>query len=233
MSILTVALFEAAECAELASRVRAHEPHWTRRSTNEFFTLGAASYMDDGPIYLERANTINPLLEAGFGDLHERIRTALTEQLGAPCAFAAPFALPGFHIWRVPGIPTRAEASLHFDMQYERVPFPEHARSGFEKPISFTLPLVLPRCGGGLTVWDVTVDQVNAFYRRTGYSVTLEDLRLLLTSRHHAYEPGTLVVHSGHMLHQIAPVPAVEPDDERISLQGHGIFYDGEWKLYW
>jgi hypothetical protein len=168
-----------------------------------------------------------------FGDLNERVRAALADNLGAPCAFAPPFARPGFHIWRVPGIPTRPEASLHFDMQYERVPFPERARSGFDKPISFTLPLVLPRGGGGLTVWDVTVDQVNAFYRRTGYSVTLDDLTLLLTSRHHAYEPGTLVLHSGHMLHQIAPVPTVQPDDERISLQGHGVFYDGEWKLYW
>jgi hypothetical protein len=233
MSILTVALLAADECAELAARVRAREAYWTRRSENEFFTLGAASYLDDETVYLTRAGAINPVLQADFTDLHERLLAALAAPLGAPCSFASPFALPGFHIWRVPGIPTRAEASLHFDLQYERVPFPERARSGFARPISFTLPLVLPRRGGGLTTWDVTVDQVNAFYRRTGFSVTLEDLTLLLTSRHHAYEPGTLVLHSGHMLHQIAPVPAVEPDDERITLQGHGIFYDGAWKLYW
>jgi len=233
MSILTAPLLAPSECAELAARVRAYERQWTRRSANEFFTLGAASYLDDPAFYLERASATNPLLEAAFCDLHERLRAALSDQLEAPCAFATPFALPGFHIWRVPGIPTRAEASLHFDMQYERVPFPERARSGFEKPISFTLPLVLPRCGGGLTTWDVTVDQVNAFYRRTGYSVMLDDLTLLLPARHHAYEPGTLVLHSGHMLHQIAPVPSVEHDDERIALQGHGVFYDGEWKLYW
>jgi hypothetical protein len=233
MSILTTALLDRDQCADVAARVRAHEPRWTRRSTSEFFTLGAASYLDDETAYMPRAAATNPLLDGDFGDLHERLRTVLAERLDAPCSLASPFARPGFHIWRVPGIPTTAEASLHFDMQYERVPFPERARTGFDRPISFTLPLVLPRQGGGLTTWDVTVDQVNAFYRRTGYLVTLDDLKLLLTPRHHAYEVGTLVLHSGHMLHQIAPVPAVDPDDERITLQGHGIFYDGEWKLYW
>jgi len=63
--------------------------------------------------------------------------------------------------------------------------------------------------------------------------LVITTVTLLLTARHHAYQPGTLVLHSGHMLHQIAPVPSVEPDDERIALQGHGIFYDGGWKLYW
>ena len=128
---------------------------------------------------------------------------------------------------------SRPEASLHFDMQYERVPFPERARPGFERPISFTLPLVLPRRGGGLTTFDVTLEQINAFYLRTGSSVTLDDLTPLLRPAYHPYEPGTLVLHSGHMLHRIAPVSAVDPDDERITLQGHGVFYDGEWKLYW
>jgi hypothetical protein len=233
VSILTADILTVDECAGIAARVRACEPHWTRRSTNEFFTLGAASYLDNETVYVARAGSTNPLIEADFGDLHERLRAALAERLGAPCSFAPPFALPGFHICRVPGIPTRPEASLHFDMQYKRVPFPERARSGFARPLSFTLPLVLPRQGGGLTTWDVTLDQVNEFYRRTGYSVTLEELTLLLTARHHPFQPGTLVLHSGHMLHQIAPVPSVEPDDERIALQGHGIFYDGGWKLYW
>src|SRR5262249_20668775 len=118
MSILTAALLAPVECAELAARVRAHERQWTRRSANAFFTLGAASYLDDPAFYLERASATNPLLEAAFCDLHERVRAALSEKLDAPCVFATPFALPGFHIWRVPGIPTRAEASLHFDMQY-------------------------------------------------------------------------------------------------------------------
>src|SRR5262245_50518758 len=69
LSILTVALFGTNECTDLAARVRAHEPQWTRRSVNEFFTLGAASYLDDPPVYLERASATNPLLEDVFSDL--------------------------------------------------------------------------------------------------------------------------------------------------------------------
>jgi hypothetical protein len=233
MSILSVPVLAPEQCAELARRVRAREPDWTRRSKAEFFTLGAASYLDGGEDYVARAGIKNPVLAADFGDLHERVRATLVGSLGAPCTFEPRFALPGFHIWRVPGIPTRPEASLHFDLQYQRLPFTPQVHAGLARPISFTLPLTLPRRGGGLTTWDVTFEQVNEFYRRTGYSVTLADLTSLLTARHHAYEAGTLVLHSGHTLHQIAPVAEVDPDDERITLQGHGVFYDGGWRLYW
>jgi hypothetical protein len=47
------------------------------------------------------------------------------------------------------------------------------------------------------------------------------------------YTVGRVVVHSGHLLHQAAGVTKVAVTDERITLQGHGVFADGAWRLYW
>lgn len=47
------------------------------------------------------------------------------------------------------------------------------------------------------------------------------------------YESGEMVIHSGHTLHQVAPSPRVDPDDERLTLQGHGVWRDRRRLLYW
>ena len=50
----------------------------------------------------------------------------------------------------------------------------------------------------------------------------------------HPYEPGKLVLHSGHSIHQIAPSHYAERSDARITLQCHAIrAADGVWKVYW
>jgi len=35
------------------------------------------------------------------------------------------------------------------------------------------------------------------------------------------------------MLHQIAPAKDMKPNDERITLQGHGLICDGILRVYW
>jgi hypothetical protein len=47
------------------------------------------------------------------------------------------------------------------------------------------------------------------------------------------YHLGSALVHSGHVLHQIGATPSVQPDDLRITLQGHGLVVDDELVLYW
>ena len=46
------------------------------------------------------------------------------------------------------------------------------------------------------------------------------------------YEPGSIVIHDGHVLHQIEAWPADEGVC-RITMQGHGIFLAGKWHIYW
>jgi hypothetical protein len=61
----------------------------------------------------------------------------------------------------------------------------------------------------------------------------VEEIAQSRTRTFHPYTPGVLMLHSGHTLHQIAAVDQVYPDDERITLQGHGLYCDGAWTIYW
>ena len=147
--------------------------------------------------------------------------------------FAEPLALPGFHIWESAGIFTKPEASVHFDLQYLRHWTAELGTPDVSHPLSFTLALRLPRRGGGLNVWDVSYERFIAFRDRIGGHVQPADIATLLPPIRHPYVVGGLSLHSGHQLHQIGEIDHVDPDDERITLQGHALFVDGLWKLYW
>jgi hypothetical protein len=229
-----IALLDQAACDAIVDEVLAHRSQWVRRIPSaEFYTLGAASYLDDGAQYDELAARMNPILRDRFGALYAALRAAIERVTGERVRYCDAKALPGFHVWGVPGIPTAGDASLHFDLQYERLHWPAHASIDFTRPLSFTLPVRLPRLGGGLSVWDTTHDRVQAFYMRTGFLGTIDDIASLLVERREAYACGELVVHSGHLLHRIAPVAEVHSDDVRMTLQGHALFVDGAWQLYW
>lgn len=220
-------------CAATCATVLALRERWTRRIPDaEFYTLGAASYLDRDPErYRALAAATNPLLAEHFGALHAAVAAALAGVVGAPVEHAPALARPGFHVWGVPGIPTAPVASLHFDLQYENHLWP--ADACLADTISFTLPLHLPRRGGGLTMWDTTKPRVDAFYRTGRFGGTLDDLTVLMPERLEAYALGELVVHSGLELHRIAPIAAVEPDDLRVTLQGHGVRVGARWQIYW
>jgi hypothetical protein len=132
-------------------------------------------------------------------------------------------AMPGFHIWVGLGIPRRPGASIHFDLQYQRLlARPQYANA--TGTVSFTLPIKLPAAGSSLRVWPGCTypDDVPrlAAVRQTDPEVV-------------PYHLGGAVVHSGHVLHQIGATPSVQPDDLRITLQGHGLVVDGVLVLYW
>ena len=222
-----------AACDSVVAEVLRLRDRWVRRGTAEFYTVGAASYLDDSPAYEARTAETNPILLARFAPLYAHLRERLAGSLGAPVVMAEGKAVPGFHVWGVPGIPTQACASLHFDLQYQKLWWPDEARAAALRPLSFTLPLRLPRRGAALSVWDTTYEQVQAFHARTQFGGTLEDLLPLFVERIEPYARGELIVHSGHLLHRIAPIPEVDPADLRITLQGHGVFYGGVWHVYW
>jgi hypothetical protein len=227
-----IPLLDASACDAITDAVLAQRELWTRRTPGaEFYTFGAASYLDERSRYDELASARNSVLRDQFAALYDAVAHALERHLAAPVRYAAGKALPGFHVWGVPGIPLGPDASLHFDLQYERLHWPE-GRDPVE-PLSFTLPVRLPRLGGGLSVWDLTRDRVDAFYARTGFCHGIDELARLTTERFERYTCGEMVVHSGHVLHRIAPIETVEPDDLRVTLQGHGVMSGGRWQLYW
>lgn len=227
----------AASSAELRDAVHGLRRHWTPRGPEPvaFFTLGAPSYLDLAPdpesaVYQRRAQASRPLLRDSFDWLYTRLSKLLGEHLGAPVTYAEHLGLPGFHVWLSAAVFTKPVAPLHFDLQYQSISWPPG--TDLTRHISFTLAIRLPAAGGGLNVWDVSHEQFRHALRK-GWVESVADLKRFHTMEYVPYAPGRLVIHSGHTLHQVAPSARVQPDDERLTFQGHGVWCDGRWLLYW
>jgi len=196
-----------------------------------FYTLGTASYLDssegDDSEYRKLAQQSNPILLEHFSSLYDRLKHALEEATGAPVIYEKELALPGFHIFLSDKMFEKPIASVHFDLQFESIQW-DYEDVDYDNLISFTLPITLPHTGGGLYYWDIFRPDVKDLLRRE-----LDALKETKERKYHPYEVGNLVVHNGLMLHQIAPGKDLAPDDSRITLQGHGLFCDGAYRLYW
>jgi hypothetical protein len=242
MMITTLPLLSHDECRRVRDDVRALVDHWLARPKppSHFHTLGVNSYMDLGDPdqrrpdinYYRDAGRYAQLLMGSFAWLYERVRVALEEHLKSKVVFDDLLAIPGFHIFEVGAIPTQPTASIHFDLQYLRIDWSGKEVLDRESPISFTLPVALPRAGGGLRTWNLSYREMERAVQK-GYVQTIDEMRRFKTCSEHAYSEGVLQVHSGHMLHQIAPIAGTQTDDERITLQGHGVRRGDNWVLYW
>ena len=228
---------EAAKARETLTTLKAD---WIDRGQfpdlGMFFTLGAASYMDvsgtTAENYIARKQKCNPILEGHFGWLYSSVRHALEGVLGGKAYFDPALALPGFHIWLAPSIFVKPNASIHFDLQHRYLRWDDRDRADFAKVFSFTLPICLPRAGGGLNTWDISHEESESMFI-LGKITTVEDLTFLRPKIVFPYSVGTLAMHWGTKLHQIAPVDRVESSDARITLQGHGVWCNDQWLLYW
>ncbi|WP_164015778.1 hypothetical protein [Pyxidicoccus trucidator] len=234
--ITSLELLTPDECARLVAHIKELRAHWIPRGNNpqstSFFTLGAAIYLDEPSEYRAVAERNNPLLREHFAWLYERLTEFLSRQLRAPVELAPGLGHPGFHVWLTPAIFTTPDASVHFDLQYLRA-FPEpQPGMDFDRPLSFTLSLRLPRRGGGLNLWEFTYERYRQFYERINTRIQPKDVTVLLPRLRHPYTVGAIAMHSGHLLHQVGEVDQVFPGDERITLQGHGILVRGVWQLY-
>jgi hypothetical protein len=234
-----IPVLDPAECDRVSEDICALRSQWIPRGQQPtaFFTLGVASYQDlstpaegipkrdyyrEGPIF-------NAVIAEKFGWLLGRVQRVLQACLGGDTQFSPPLGLPGFHIFEYHAIPTTDVASIHFDLQYQLIDWSDGGPvPDFTDPISFTLPTRLPAGGGGINGWDLTYGEMIQG-RHFDVSAFLGSRRKTF----HRYSLGTLAIHSGHRLHQIAGVADVRPGDQRITLQGHGLRRGGGWVLYW
>lgn len=232
-----VPLLSAAECEAVRDGVFELRHLWEHRNpAGPFYTLGAASYLDAaGPQgnapYYAKAQRCNPVLVERFGWLYQRLQQGLAQALDAPVVFDERGGRPGFHIFLAAKVFEQPVASIHIDKQYELLDWSGAPGPDFERPLSFTVGIVLPRSGSGLNFWDTPYREICNMTR-----AQVEDLARKRPHEHHPYGPGRLVMHSGHMVHQIAPSPYLEPEevrDARITLQGHGIRCGESWRIYW
>jgi hypothetical protein len=236
--ILVAEILTKAQCEEVYTGIHNLKQFWIQRGKANFFTLGAAGYLDFSELadinddYYQRAKKYNLILQQNFSWLYQLIQDTIKQKLQTPTKYSEYLAIPGFHIWQYPAIFTKPTASIHFDLQYQNLKWQNANKVDFTRSISFTLPIKLPQCGGGLNVWHLKYEEfVDAYHQ--GLVMEVEEMQSSRKQTFHAYEAGKIVIHSGHSLHQIAPVEQVYMDDERITLQGHGIFNNGEWQLYW
>ncbi len=227
-----IQLLTPEDCAQVRQALYELQPHWRRRSQFPFFTMGAASYIDNAfglEAMLKKAKEDNPLLLKHFQWLYDCLLDALRDLLKEPVNFEAAFALPGFHIFQGHEAFTQPLASMHFDLQYDHYDWSKRYKEVDRYvPISMTLPIHLPTSGGGLRVWDMTYERSQKMSK-----AEFEHFKITAPFTYYPYEPGKLVVHSGHHLHQIAPLADIRPGDERITLQAHAARTEQGWVVYW
>jgi len=181
---------------------------WNNRTEDRpFHTLGASAYLDirrgDTDSYFTGVQACNGALAYCFGSLYQEISKVLTDHLKMEVSFDPSLALPGFHIFFGHEAFVREGGLWHMDMGHIQLGLPD------VDPISFTVTVCLPKDGGGLN------------YKQ-------DDKEHYL-----AYEVGGMVVHDGCMMHKIASLNSYQEDDERITMQGHGVNINGEYVLFW
>jgi hypothetical protein len=238
-----IKLLDESECFDVVRKVQNLRQYWTPRHEElPFYTLGQASYIDavrDREKYYRRAQVYNEILQKNFGGLYEKLLTSLTTALNAPVAHYENAALPGFHIFLAHKAFESPMASIHMDLQYRALDWPLNEPIDSYPLISFTLAIELPKTGGGLNLWDIYHQEIEQLSRNSNreFDKLSETEVLALLSQYEKsfcqYRVGTMVVHSGHQLHQIAPTQKMIACDKRVTLQGHALLFDAAWHLYW
>ena len=177
--------------------------------------LGTASYLESAKhgfdFYNKEYLKTNKMLKRNYKQLYDIILNYFKKRC-PESKVKYRFALPGFHIFKCNTIFSLPVASVHKDLQYLDLNFKEPVDIDFDKTLSFTICLELPKTGGGLYVF--------------------EDEKVKVE-----YQPGYIVCHNGKTSHMIAPSPVsnINELEYRITLQGHGLYdkLSNTWYLYW
>lgn len=232
-SVVDVNLLTSSECQQAVATVHKLKQFWiSRRPGVPFYTLGTGSYfhagsgklLDDN--YYTLIKKYNPLLKKHFGWLYQHLADTLAQELDAPTSYSDNLALPGFHIFLCHKAFEQSSPQMHRDLQYRQHIWHENQEN--KKHISFTLSLKLPQFGSGINIWDLHHREVDKLSQ-----AEMESLAQSRKKEFYPYQLGKFALHSGHFVHQIAPAQNMQPDDERITLQGHGTCDRGVWYLYW
>ncbi|MEM7586692.1 MAG: hypothetical protein AAF560_25105 [Acidobacteriota bacterium] len=221
-------VLSAAECDAVNQAIHECRPSWTRMDDNlPMYTLGAAAYVEGGSgreaNYLAKAREINPMLHERFGWLYERLAETVSRAVGEPARYDAEhLSLPGFHVFLAHPAFTRPVASIHFDIQYEYIDWRAHPGLDFSRQLSMTLSIRLPASGGGLKLWDLDFDTYEKMSpaEQRHFKDGRENFEIM------PYQEGSMVIHSGFQLHQIAPAREMREGDQRITLQTHAVHGD-------
>lgn len=195
-------VFNEYECWNIARQVRTLKPFWIARGGGGFDTLGASVYVDDPHAYPGIAANTNLILYNNFygAEIFKYFIETLTNIFQAEVITSPKYALPGFHIFT-----DKANAyeggDVHTDSPFKRmVECPD-----FDRVLSFTLPVEMPKHGAAMNYWD------------DGVNPQMVEPKVL------QYRLGCMYLHTGLAFHQIKKMADMSPGEARITLQGHGI----------
>jgi len=214
--------------SEITDTVKLLKKSWERRNA-AMSTLGTASYLDGGSQYIQKSMESNPLIKLHFHDLLEDVRMYFQERCpGSAVKYKDNAALPGFHIFDCNRLFSFPVASVHKDMQWNRLTFADDEEINTTYTMSFTLALELPPGGGGLYTFDTPELGL------AGFLFPKSILHSFAKKTRIDYKVGYMVVHNGMTYHMIAPCKQ-SSDASRITLQGHGVYEKTKntWWLYW
>ena len=250
-----VDVFTADQCKRIEDTLDKMDSLWINRSCTPrfayenstksirapFWTLGAVSYLDaveDYARYHKLKTVMNPVLKKKFGWMYDIICEKFEEEFGCPVVIDDVLAHPGFHIFSAKKGQIISEGhvrlfetalgSIHVDIQYKEhwEYWQTYNHADLDNQMTWTIPVKLPKHGGGLYTWDVEVDPAVFNYN------TNENKKPDVSPTANKYYEGQMTYFFRHLLHQMMPGVKVSPDDRRLTVQGHGIKCDGVWRLY-
>jgi hypothetical protein len=246
-----IELLTADQCGQVRAGLETLRDCWIQRHpTVPFFTLGASNYFDiaynpELPYY-RMARELNPVLMEHFDWLYQSLAECLGQLFGIPVVYPRKLALPGFHIFLAHEAMKNPRALMHGEWFQRKddpavMSSPIHCDtpqyvvnwSGIDdvklnRPISITLAVALPASGAGMYVWNLGIDETVNLPERQIFQLLQDKERAI-----HEYRLGQFCLHSGLFYHQLAPFQDVQPDDLRITLQGHGLIGEKSLILYW
>ena len=276
MIVGTIEVLDDEQSSKAVEFVDKLEKIWVRREEEpmDFFTIGACTYQEGvGSIenYHKHRELANPVLKQHFNWLYNLVIEKFSEIFGS-MEVVDKLGHPGFHVFGPkPGQKSHSvcvemfqtpSASLHFDHQYR-----EHHSYwdlfndvDLENTLSFTLPVELPKNGGGLWLWNWDKDILSTynFQDSSGEDIKFRKYMKDFDPRYNKafwhnktspplseydpiydnkpivlpYKVGRASYHVGPIWHQIMPGYELLDTDRRITLQGHGVKCDGVWRLY-
>lgn len=212
--------WSAAECADLAARVRDAREHWTADFGGEQYTLGRAFYthLETGRAgeYFAAVRGADALVERVLPGVQARVRADFGRAVGGVARARPGFCGPGVHVFPAGSKVALAGGVAHWDVEGIA---PLHLARRC-RAASLVLMLQPGATHADLTLWHARWDGRDEPSRRA-LAAPREVLR---------YGVGDLAVFSSYRLHRIE---AFAGETDRVSLTLHGVEVDaGVWETW-
>ncbi len=212
-------IFEQAELDDIRRFVWKMREQWQQHDGSSLWSLGTAAYRFQGSRdeYRAAVRPQNALFRRELGGVYRTLLSRLADVVGSRVKLMHEIAHPGFHILRFDQHASYDPGPAHYDVPHRRIPW-LRADAVVDSPgLSFVIPIVLPRATTGLEVF--------AAWGRMKVAADATPLS-------QPYRPGTMYVFSGLWNHRISAV-AGQPDEVRLTMQGHVVTINGEAIAFW